>query len=219
MISLCEILEQHPDEANDWYGYICSPDSTLFDSYIKCMSQDESQLKKLIEFANGDTNLAQELQEDFVHLGIAILAALTYVPLNVTNKTQIQKLKVSKYISGKLIEPYNLSFTENWLVFLRHPSSCINVLKALYSLCTASPQMCLFASKRSSLMNSLFDILSEKIELPEMVINEIIEMAIHTVSVLVIQLYDMPLSSSSSLSVKPSEINQADLFWDKRFIK
>ena len=117
------------------------------------MNQDDAQLKKLIEFANGDTNLAQEIQEDFVHLGIAILAALTYVPLNVTNKTQIQKLKVSKFIAGKLIEPYNLGFTENWLLFLKHPNSCINVLKAVYSLCTASPQMCLFISKKSSIMN------------------------------------------------------------------
>jgi hypothetical protein len=89
----------------------------------------------------------------------------------------------------------------------------------MYSLCSASTQMCLFVSKKSSVMSSLLDILSEKFQLPEMAINEIIEMAIHTVTVLIIQLYDMPLSNSSSISSKANDVQQADLFWDKRFAK
>ncbi|CAF0816845.1 unnamed protein product, partial [Brachionus calyciflorus] len=218
LITLCEIMEQHPNEANDWYGYVCSSESTLFDAYIKCMFQDESQLKQIIDFTNGDRKLAEEVQDEFIQLCVAILAAFTYVPLNVSNKTQIQKLKVSKYLANKLMEPYSLNFTDNWLVFLRHPTSCINVLKALYSMCSASPQMCLFVSKKGSIMNTLFDILSEKVELPEMVVNEIIEMAIHTMNVLIIQLYDLPLSNSSSLNSKANENGQTDLFWDKRFI-
>ncbi|RNA34061.1 Serine threonine- kinase 36 [Brachionus plicatilis] len=215
LITLCEILEQHPDDGNDWYGHVCSLESNLFDAFFKCMQQDEAELKKLIDFT-GNRNAAQDIQEDFFHLGVAILAAFTYVPLNVSNKTQIQKLKVSKFLANKIMDLLNSSFAEKWLGFLRHPGSCINVLKAVYSLCMASPKMCIFISKNSTAINSLFDILSEKIQFPEMIVNEIIEMAVHTFTVLVIQLYDMQLSDSLS----PKEIsNQNDLFWDKRFVK
>lgn len=129
------------------------------------MQPDEAQMLKLIEAAaQGDRNLAEEMQEDFLHLGVAILAAFTYVPLNVSIKTQAQKHKVSKYLSAKLLEPVNLKFTENWLVFLRHPTSCINVLKGLYSMCMVNANICLFVSKRTILMEALLDILAEKVQ-------------------------------------------------------
>lgn len=127
------------------------------------MLPDESQLKTLMTLTKGDRNLAEEIQEDFLHLGVAILAAFTYVPLNVSIKIQAQKARVSKYLSGKLLEPANLKFTENWLVFLRHPTSSINVLKALYSICMASPQFCVYISKKETHMNALYEILSEKV--------------------------------------------------------
>lgn len=212
---MCEILEQHPDDGKDWYGHVCSEESNLFDAFFKCFHQDEQELQKLIDFA-GNRNAAQEIQEDFFHLAIAILAAFTYVPLNVSNKTQIQKLKVSKFLANKLMDMLNTSFTEKWLSFLKHPGSCINVLKAVYSLCMASPKMCVFLTKNNTVMNYLFDVLSEKIQFPEMIVNEIIEMAIHTFVVLIIQLYDSQMSDSLS----PKELSsQTDLFWDKRFAK
>lgn len=208
-------MEQHPDDGNVWYGHVCSQESNFFDAFFKCMHQDDADLKKLIDFS-GNRSAAQEIQEDFFHLGVAILAAFTYVPLNVSNKTQIQKLKVSKFIANKLMDLLNSNFTEKWLSFLRHPGSCINVLKAIYSLCIASPKMCIFITKNSSAMNSLFDVLSEKINFPEMIVNEIIEMAIHTFTVFIFQLNDMQLSDSLSPKESP---NQTDLFWDKRFVR
>ena len=87
------------------------------------MLPDENQLKKLIEITKGDREIAEERQEDLLHLGVAILAAFTYVPLNVSPQSQIQKIRVSKVVSAKLLELNNLTFTENWLIFLRHPTS------------------------------------------------------------------------------------------------
>ena len=135
----------------------------LFDSYFQCMLPDETQLQKLMELTKGDRDLAEERQEDLLHLGVAILAAFTYVPLNLSSAAQAQKYKVSKYLSSKLLEASNQTFTENWLIFLRHPTSCINVLKALYSMCMSNPAMCLFVSKRASHMSALYDILAEKV--------------------------------------------------------
>ena len=231
LISLCEIFEQMPEYGHEWFSLVCSAtnDTHLFDSYFKCMLPDETQLQKLIELTKGDRDLAEERQEDLLHLGVAILAAFTYVPLNVTFKAQSLKYKVSKFLAEKLLETSNLTFTENWLVFLRHPTSCINVLKALYSTCMSSSSMCLFLSKSTAHMNALSDILSEKIELPVIVVNEIIEIAIHIVSTIIIQLYEMPVNGGDGLQPAASmtqvtalergsnNLSSSDLFWDERF--
>lgn len=162
------------------------------------MLPDDIQLQKLIEITKGDKEAAEERQEDLLHLGVAILAAFTYVPLNVSFKAQVQKIKVSRFLSKKLLEPSNLTFTKNWLVFLRHPTSCINVLKALYSLCMSNQNMCLYIAKQNAQISAIYDILSEKIELPPMVVNEIIEIAIHLMSTIIIQLFEMPITESST---------------------
>ena len=162
---MCEIFEQVPEYATEWFSLVCSNtgECRLFDAYFKCMLPDDTQLQKLLELTKGDREAAEERQEDLLHLGVAILAAFTFIPLNVPYKAQVQKIKVSKYLSSKLLEPFNLTFTENWLVFLRHPTSCINVLKALYSLCMANPSMCLYISKKNVLMTAIYDILSDKV--------------------------------------------------------
>jgi hypothetical protein len=169
LISLCEIYEQVPDYATEWYSLVCSQnEKNLFDSYFKCMlniMDIKTNLNNdLIEMANGDENLANEIREDFIHLGIAIMAAFTYIPVNCAQKTQAQKLSVCKYVSAKLLDAKNMKFTETWLSFgMRHPTSCINVLKALYALCLSSSEMCLLLSKRSDELSALYDILSDKV--------------------------------------------------------
>ena len=228
LISLCEIFEQIPEYGSEWFSLVCSTtnETNLFDAYFRCMLPDEMQLQKLIELTKGDRDLAEERQEDLLHLGVAILAAFTYIPLNVTFKAQALKFRVSKFLAGKLLETTNLTFTENWLVFLRHPTSCINVLKALYSTCMSSSNMCLYLSKSNIHMNGLYDILSEKIELPVIVVNEIIEITIHIICTIIIQLFEMPINggqiSSSIAQVSTLEKNSnnlasSDLFWDERF--
>lgn len=227
---MCEIFEQMPEYGNEWFSLVCSAtnDTHLFDSYFKCMLPDETQLQKLIELTKGDRDLAEERQEDLLHLGVAILAAFTYVPLNVSSKAQALKYKVSKFLASKLLEPSNLTFTENWLVFLRHPTSCINVLKALYSTCMSSSSMCLFLSKSITHMTALYDILSDKIELPMIVVNEIVEIAIHIVSTIIIQLYEIPVNGGapptaasitqvSAFDKASANFSSTDLFWDERF--
>jgi fused len=231
LISLCEIFEQIPEYGTDWFSLVCTTtnETNLFDAYFKCMLPDETQLQKLIELTKGDRDLAEERQEDLLHLGVAILAAFTYIPLNITIKAQALKFKVSKFLAAKLLEISNLTFTENWLVFLRHPTSCINVLKALYSTCMSSSNMCLFLSKSNTHMNALYDILSEKIDLPVIVVNEIVELTIHVICTIIIQLYEMPMNNGESAPITASitqvstlekisnNLASSDLFWDERF--
>ena len=200
LIALCEIFEHVPEYSVEWFNYLCSSECTIFDAYFRCILPDENQLKKLIEITKGDREIAEERQEDLLHLGVAILAAFTYVPLNVSPQSQIQKIRVSKVVSAKLLELNNLTFTENWLIFLRHPTSSVNVLKALYSLCMANPSMCLYLAKSEMHMSALCDILSEKIETIPAVLNEVIEIAINTMSTIIIQLFEIPINGDNSLT-------------------
>lgn len=190
------------------------------------MIPDENQLSKLTELFKGERELAEERQEDLLHLGVAILAAFTYIPLNISVKAEVEKYKLSKYLADLLLGPSNMTFSENWLVFLRHPSSCINVIKALYSLCMSSPHICLFIAKRADHMNAIYDIIGEKIELPAMIVNEVIEIAIQTINTIIIQLYDMPIAASASLTQVSAlnnnnnsnkQSNKADLFSNELF--
>jgi hypothetical protein len=162
LISLCEIFEQAPNYASEFFSLVIRPDNHLFNSYIKCMVPEEAQLLKLIELTKGDRILAEERQEDLLHLGVAILAAFTFVPLNCSPRSAVQKYKVSKYLAAKLLDHANMRFTENWLIFLKHSTSCINVLKAVYSLCLASQPICLYLAKNQIAMNAIYDILSDK---------------------------------------------------------
>jgi fused-like protein len=216
---LCETFEQMPDF--DWFSYAST--TGFFKSYFECMIPDENQLSKLTELFKGERELAEERQEDLLHLGVAILAAFTYIPLNITVKAEVEKYKLSKYLANMLIIPTNMNFTENWLIFLRHPSSCINVIKALYSLCITSPNFCLFIAKRADHMNAIYDIIGEKIELPAMIVNEVIEIAIQTINTIIIQLYDMPITASASLTqvsalnINNKQNNKAELFSNELF--
>jgi hypothetical protein len=162
---LCEIFEQVPNYASEFFSLVIRPDNRLFDSYIKCMIPEEAQLSKLIELTKGDRILAEERQEDLLHLGVAILAAFTFVPLNCSSKSAVQKFKVSKYLAAKLLDHSNTRFTENWLIFLKHSTSCINVLKAVYSLCMASQPLCLYLAKNQIAMNAIYAILSDKVNI------------------------------------------------------
>jgi hypothetical protein len=128
------------------------------------MLPSENQLKKLTEITNGDRAQAEDRQEDIIHLGVATLAAFCYTPLNVHSHTHLHKQKMSNLISTKLVNIVNKKFTDNWLLFIKHPSSSINVIKALYSMCLVDQNMCLFISKNSHL-KSLFEILSDKVNL------------------------------------------------------
>lgn len=70
---------------------------------------------------------------------------------------------MSLFLSKKLLDNSNVTFTNNWLVFLRHPTSCANVMKALYSICAVSVDMCMFLSKHVAHLEAIYDIISEKV--------------------------------------------------------
>jgi hypothetical protein len=59
------------------------------------MLPDETQLQKLTELTQGDRTLAEERQEDILHLGVAILAAFTYLPIHIPEEAEEFKFKVN----------------------------------------------------------------------------------------------------------------------------
>ena len=83
-----------PEYGTEWFNYACSNECGLFNAYFKCMIPDDSQLQKLIELTKGDRTMAEERQEDILHLGVAILAAFTYLPIHIPEEAEEFKFKV-----------------------------------------------------------------------------------------------------------------------------
>lgn len=94
LISLCENFEQLPEYGAEWFNFACSNECQLFNAYFKCMLPDDVQLQKLTELMDNDRLMAEERQEDILHLGVAILAAFTYLPLHVPTESEALKSKV-----------------------------------------------------------------------------------------------------------------------------
>ncbi len=83
-----------PEYGTDWFTFASSNECTLFGTYFKIMLPDDNQVKKMIEFTKCDRAVAEERQEDILHLGVAILAAFTYVPIHVPDKAEVFKYRV-----------------------------------------------------------------------------------------------------------------------------
>jgi hypothetical protein len=113
------------------------------------------------EIANATAVEIVEKRDDLLHLGVALLAAFSYVPLVLGFKSLAQKFQTSMHISTRLVA--NQSFMPFWLSYLRHPSSCINVLKAMYSMCMCSREVCSYIASSKDTIIGLCDILSEKV--------------------------------------------------------
>ena len=84
-----------PEFGSEWFNYACSNECGLFNAYFKSMIPDDNQLQKLIELTKGDRVLAEERQEDILHLGVAILAAFTYLPIHIPDEAAEFKFKVN----------------------------------------------------------------------------------------------------------------------------
>ena len=66
------------------------------------------------------------------------------------------------------------------------------MFQVLYACCQVSTTFCSYISNQPQHMESLLGILMGKIELADMEVNSVIEMLIHVLSTIVIQLQTMP---------------------------
>jgi len=66
------------------------------------------------------------------------------------------------------------------------------LLQVIYACCQVSTTFCSYISNQQQHMESLLGVLMGKVELADMEVNSVIEMLIHVLSTIVIQLQTMP---------------------------
>jgi hypothetical protein len=158
------VYELHADYSDKWFAYFSnsSDHNSLLDAFF-AMVNNKNIISAIEPTKEGSMADEDEAEQDFFHLCVAVLAALTYVPCYLSKKSYAQKCSVARVVCEKLLENTYSTFTEKWFLYLRHPTSCINSIKTVYSLCMASARMCEFIASQSGLMELLLDILSGKV--------------------------------------------------------
>ncbi|XP_059141268.1 serine/threonine-protein kinase 36-like [Physella acuta] len=189
---------ENPDK---YFASLVTKHRDGLDSIFILTRGDPGVLNRLTELAEGNVQMAAERMEQIILQAISCLASLTFVSQDaVVNKDG--KKRVAEYLAEKISKNSN-DIGHEFLLLMRHPLHCSNVLRVVYSCCQASAEFCHFLDKNSEHVDSLIGIIMGKVEMADMEVNTVIEMVIYTLSVIVIQIQVMPqpLTDSAAMMV------------------
>lgn len=170
---------------------------TLFKSLLDCTRRDDTVASRYhtatVAVAASEDEAAEQLFET-IDITVAVLAALTYLPLEVGDGESLirGKREVAAALGVEMLKPDVTPQTDEYLLLLRDPHTCVNVLKAMYNVSQMSPEFCLFAASRDVHMESLLGILQGGVEVDDMDVNTVIELAIHIIVVLLMHSAKVP---------------------------
>ncbi|XP_077995717.1 serine/threonine-protein kinase 36-like [Glandiceps talaboti] len=191
LVYICEVMDHTPPMfCDEFYSSLATAHANVVEILLASVVRDKSILQKL-EVATGDAQDASDRFEQVCSLCIGSLAAIVNLPLNDTESLD-GKRKMAVCIAEKLIAPKNEALADNFLRQLRHATNSENAVKILYGCCQMSTQLCEFLVTRSYHLTSLLLLLQGKIDLSDMSVNTVYEVVIHTLTVLLIQLRDIP---------------------------
>ncbi|XP_013385413.1 serine/threonine-protein kinase 36 [Lingula anatina] len=191
VVDLCQTMEVHSKIAKPFFSGIAEKHTAVVDAIILCTSAEEEELKKLETVTQGDKAIACQRMGDMVLFAISSLAALTHIPLEVQDGL-LAKRKIAYIVGERLCDKKMEPATEEFLRMVRHPQACSMVLKTIYSACQMSPSLCAYLANSKTHMESFFGILQGMVEVEDAELNSTLEMTLHTLSVIVIQLQDVP---------------------------
>ncbi|XP_070572421.1 serine/threonine-protein kinase 36-like [Ptychodera flava] len=191
LVYICEVIDGTPAVFCDaFYSSLATAHSDVIDALLTFTLPDKTTLQKL-EAATRDPQEAAERYEQACSLCIGSLATIVNLPLNSGDSTD-GKRKMALCVAEKLIDSKHEAVSDNFLRQLRHANNCENTLKVLYSCCQMSTQICEYLITRSYHITSLLLILQGKVELADMSQNTVYELTLHTLTVVLIQLRDVP---------------------------
>ncbi|KAF6036508.1 STK36 [Bugula neritina] len=202
-IYLCEMMDKNITTLPEKFlNGIATNYHHILKSLLRCCHRDDTFIKSFQAEKGVTEEEASNRLFDTVDLAVACIAALTYLPLDVKNPATISgKSKVAEALGTIISKKRELS--ADYLLFLRHPTTCVNVLKALYMTTQNSLSFCEYFGNEEDHIQSLFTILTGAVEVEDMDLNTCIELAVHILSILVIQLQQVPalISQASELMV------------------
>ncbi|KAL4223174.1 Serine/threonine-protein kinase 36 [Mactra antiquata] len=202
-IYTCEAMERDKMKlADQYFMLISSKYMSALDSLMSATLPDTAVLLKLTELAEGNEELAVDRHENLTQLSLTCLATMLNIPLEM-NVGADGRRKIAHYLGDKMASKGGEKLTDDFLILLRHPPQCSNMLKVIYACCQVSTTFCSYISNQQQHMESLLGVLMGKVELADMEVNSVIEMLIHVLSTIVIQLQTLPptLTDAATLMV------------------
>ncbi|KAL5015967.1 hypothetical protein ScPMuIL_005556 [Solemya velum] len=188
----CEAMERNKlNIANQYFCQLVSSQSAALDAILACTQKDPMVLKKLEELAEGNSEAASERHDTLVQLCVTAMSAL--INISVGQDAAVEgRRKIASYLGDKLATKGCEQITDEFLDLLRQPEDCSTSLKVVYACCQVSTSFCAYVSNQVKHMESLLGILMGKVEVADMEVNSVIEMVLHTLSTIVIQLQTLP---------------------------
>ncbi|XP_053375553.1 serine/threonine-protein kinase 36-like isoform X2 [Mercenaria mercenaria] len=202
-IYTCEAMERDKMKlADQYFMMLATKHTAALDSLMAATLPDTTVLHKLTELAEGNEELAVDRHENLTQLSLSCLATMLNIPLEMDTGADGRR-KIAHYLGDKMASKGNEKLTDDFLILIRHPPQCTNMLKVIYACCQVSTTFCSYISNQQQHMESLLGVLMGKVELADMEVNSVIEMLIHVLSTIVIQLQTLPptLTDAASLMV------------------
>ncbi|KAK3576136.1 hypothetical protein CHS0354_043102 [Potamilus streckersoni] len=188
----CEAMERDKQNiASQYFSQIAMRQTATIDALLTGTHVDPTMLKQQLDKTEGNEDAAIDRLDNMLHLCLTTLGVMVNIPLEAAAMFDGRR-KIAHYMGEKMATKGCEQVTDEFLLLIRHPAHCNNVLKVLYSCCQVSTTFCAYISNQAKHMESLLGILMGQVEITDMEINSVIEMVIHVLSSIVIQLQTMP---------------------------
>ncbi|CAH1801756.1 unnamed protein product [Owenia fusiformis] len=198
VIFLCESLERSKSGIPDKLLAGLANDHTLtVETFLHATQEDTVAIEQL-QVCEGNMEAAASRMQDIMSLGVATLTALTHQPIEPINCTKGKQM-VAKALAGVLIMQENEDLTNNYLRLVMFPDMTCNVIKVLYATSQESTGICSFLACSARHMTMILAVLEGKLPIADMELNTMVEMTIHLLCVIVLQLQDIPPDIADSV--------------------
>ncbi|ESO97940.1 hypothetical protein LOTGIDRAFT_153051 [Lottia gigantea] len=189
---ISEVMERDKlDIVNSYYTSLASRNTIALETLLQCTQSDPLVVKRLSELVEGDMNKANDRFNHMIEMAIGCLTAMVALPMNGDHGLE-GKRKVALFLGDKLATEEIADTANNFIILLRHPPNCNNILKIIYACCQVSKNLCLFISNTPQHMESLLGILMGQVEVADMEVNTVIETVLHILSTIIIQIQSLP---------------------------
>lgn len=196
LLYLCETMDRNKTTIppNFYASLSLKSSQTLryvfFGTYEKTFPKDQSKKEFMVN------------EESEVILCLSCLSAMVHLSL-VASPTDQSKSELALELAELMVSEENQEITDHFFQMITSSEACSNVLSVLYSCYQVSPALCTYTASRDSSLRSLISVLVEEVKVPDMHVNMVIEITIHVLSTIVIQLEELPviLKNSSDLIV------------------
>ncbi|XP_043942549.1 serine/threonine-protein kinase 36 [Protopterus annectens] len=190
LICLCESLDRNPGLSVSIYPSFVAEYCPVLDIILSNLYLDQRTLKTL-EGTLGDAKVVKERGDQVVGAITAALAALISVPPGAKGCTE-PKAKISVYLAEKLLSNKTPKLTQMFLQGLRTPLLAISVLKVLYACCHVSHSASQTLAGAAQDMESILFLIQGKVPMPDLLQVQVVEVCLHLLSLLMIQLQSIP---------------------------